>query len=211
MTARHWLSLLLIPIYLAGFAPSVKAGNPSSSPEDAVLSKDESNGMYFYKNNYFTFGLKIPSNWHVMLKKEMVWFMHDPNLRRAIKSGLCFPLLGISKYPAGKPGPKGENNSNFVLYADNLSMYPAYRIETAKDYVEALKKSGMKFASKPSVMKLGEVDLWSFDSFTSQTPESFYGGVVTVRNGFVLRFLLTAKSKTDIAELRDIVKSFHFD
>ncbi len=27
-------------------------------------------------------------------------------------------------------------------------MYPAYGIETTKDYVEALKKSGMKFTSE---------------------------------------------------------------
>jgi hypothetical protein len=155
--------------------------------------------------------MEVPGHWHVLLNRELVWFIHDPNMRRAIKEGLCFPLLAISKYRPGKPGPKGECNSNIILSADDLAMYPAYGIKTTKDYVEALKKDGMKFSSKPSVMKLGETELWSFDSTTSLLPGNYYGHIVTVRNGFVLRFQLTGESKADIEELRDIMKSLHFD
>lgn len=213
MSIRHCFSLLLVPALLVGLASPLWATDPSSGPESAVLRKDESVNMHFYQNRYFALGVAIPGNWHVILNKELLWYIHDPYLKEAIKSGLCFPLLAISKYQPGKPGPKGEFNSNIMLRADDLSIAPAPGIQTTKEYVqvyiEGLKSAGMNTSSDPYGMKLGGIEFWRFDYTSRGRDISYTSDFVTVRNGYALTFQLMAESKADIAELETIMKSLH--
>ena len=158
MKIRHLLHLLLVPTLLAGLWSSIEAAEPSSGPQDADLFKGKSVNMHFYQNKYFGFDMAIPGDWYVLLKTELLPFIHDPYLKRVIKAGQCFPLLGISKHRPGTPGPKEDPNSNLTLWAEDLSMAPPPGIKTTKDYAEALARAGMKFRSSPSVMKQGTVD-----------------------------------------------------
>jgi len=108
MNIRRCFYLLFLSALLLGLAPSIRAAASSSGPEDAVVRKDEAQNAHWYRNNYFGFGMAIPGNWHVTLNRELVWFIHDPYLKKQIKDGIVLPLLGITKYPPGKPGPRGE-------------------------------------------------------------------------------------------------------
>jgi hypothetical protein len=200
---------------LVGLASPLWATDPSSGPENAGLRKDESVNMHFYQNKYFSFGMAIPGNWNVILNKQLLWYIHDPYLKEAIKSGLCFPLLAISKYQPGKPGPKGEFNSNIMLRAEDLSIHPPPGIKTTKDfaqvYVDVFKRAGTNACSDAYGMKLGGIEFWRFD-YTSWVPGvSYASDFVTVRNGYALTFQLMAESNADITKLEAIMKSLDFE
>jgi hypothetical protein len=159
--------------------------------------------------------MAIPGSWHVILNKELLWYIHDPYLKEAIKSGLCFPLLAISKYQPGKPGPKGEFNPNIMLRADDLSIHAPPGIKTTKDYaqvcVEVLKRARTNVSSDAYGTKLGGIEFWRYDYSSRMAGASYASDFVIVRNGYALTFQLMAESKTDITKLEAIMKSLHFD
>lgn len=212
MSIRHLCNLLLVPALLTGLTLSISSANPSSSPEDAVFIKDEPRNVHWYQNNFLGFKMAIPGGWHVTLNKEVAWYIHDTYTRKHIKEGIVTPLLAISKYPPGKPGPQGQFNSNIILIAHNLSQAPPPGIRSAKELVDVMKATGEKFSSAPYNTKDGESDCQRFRWLSNQgRTHSPYGDIVCIKNGYAIFLQPMAESDAEISEIESILQTLHFD
>lgn len=211
MIIRHCSSLLLLSVLLAALATSLVSANPSTRPEDGDLFKGQSLDMYFYENQFFSFSMTIPGDWHVDVGEDLRQLImkcsrRDPSMKLLLE-GKNANLLSISKYPPIIT----PHNCNILILAHDLSAMPP--VKTGKDFLdhgEGLARiSGQQVIKGVHPVPLGGERFHRLDTF-SQDSGNLESTIARVIKGYVLRFVMTASDQNQMDELDKILNSLDF-
>lgn len=183
--------------------PPGRAPAESPGPDDARLTREVATGARIYENRFFSLEIKVPRGWHVLASRDLESMLRSRG-SPCPAGGVC--LLSASRYPPGKPGPKGEFNAHFLLAAMDIRGYSGIR--SGKDFAE-LQRAAMKAfvpegPSEPVAVNLGGCEFWRIDA---GVPDGYLTWLGTVRKGHGLSFQLMAGLQGEIDRLVDILGS----
>jgi len=182
--------------------------NPAraSGPDDDLLEDN------IYRNNYFSFQLPIPNEWHIADDQIIQNLQQATENLTEEKSGkIDYFLLLVSEYPAGT---LSASNPSMSIGAENLSRFAG--VSNGQEYLSQLSKG----LAKQTIYEIGEIYEYPLDGkpfyrldleVNTQLGTVRQSYIAMASKEYVVNFVLTSKTEEEMSRLENIIVSGNYE
>lgn len=182
--------------------------NPAraSGPDDDLLEDN------IYRNNYFSFQLPIPDEWHIADDQTIQNLRQSTeNLTEEKSEKIDYFLLLVSEYPAGT---LSNSNPSMSIGAENLSRFAG--VSNGQEYLSQLSKG----LAKQTIYEIGEVYEYPLDGkpfyrldleVNTQIGTVKQSYIAMASKEYVVNFVLTGKTEEEMSRLENIIVSGNYE
>ncbi len=190
------------------FLGAMNQVNPvrASGPDDDLLEDN------IYRNNYFSFQLPIPHEWHIADDQTIQNLRQSAeNLTEEKSWEIDYFLLLVSEYPAGT---LSDSNPSMSIAAENVSRFAG--ISNGQEYLLQLSKG----LAKRTIYEIGEVYEYPLDGkpfyrldleVNTQLGTIRQSYIAMASKEYVLNFVLTGKTEEEMSRLENIITSGNYE